>query len=60
MKKLKEYTDGGHIYMALELDNGEQHEIDVYIREDGETYKTDADDNEETRREIAWAFTRLY
>lgn len=60
MKKLAEHTYGPHIWMALELDNGERHEIDVYIREDGENYKTDADDNEELRREIAWAFTRLY
>ena len=60
MKKLAEHTNGGHIWMALELDNGERHEIDVYIREDGESYKTDADDNEELRREIGFAFSRLY
>lgn len=60
MKKLKEYTGGPHIYMALELDNGEHHEIDVYIRETGEIYRTTGDDDESKRAEIIRAFNALY
>ena len=60
MKKIREYTGGPHIYMALELDSGERHEIDVYIRETGETYKTTGDDIPETRDAIIAAFKALY
>ena len=44
MKKLKEHTYGRHIYMEIELDNGQTAEIDVFLRDDGkESYFTSAD-----------------
>ena len=60
MKKIIEHTYGQHIYMALVLDNGERHEIDVYIRSNGETYKTTGDADENKRAEIIHAFNELY
>lgn len=60
MKKLKEHTNGNHMYMSIELDNGEHHEIDIYIRNDGLTIKTTGDADEIKRAEIIRAFNRLY
>lgn len=60
MQKIKEHTYGLHIYMQLELDNGEQHEIDVYLRDDGTHYKTTGDSDETKRAEIIRAFNELY
>ena len=42
MEKLAEHTNGTHIYMRMRLDNGRIEEIDVYLRKDGEHYKTSA------------------
>ena len=60
MRKLIEHTYGGHIYMKMELDNGRIEEIDVFLREDGECYKTSGDYNMELRKEIIKAFNKLY
>jgi hypothetical protein len=60
MKKLVEHTYGTHIYMKMELDNKSIEEIDVYIREDGERYKTSGDYNKELREEIIRTFKKLY
>lgn len=73
MIKLDEHTNGNHIYMKMKLDNGRIEEIDVYIREDGEYYKTSADYGAELdkteeqkrnrkalREEIIKAFNELY
>lgn len=61
MKKLIEHTYGNHIYMALELDNGARHEIDVYLQDAGvKRYETTGDDDNETRAEIIRAFEALY
>lgn len=73
MVKLEEHTNGNHIYMRMKLDNGRIEEIDVYIREDGEHYKTSADNGAELdkteeqkqnrkalREEIIRAFNELY
>lgn len=73
MIKLVEHTYGNHIYMKMKLDNNRIEEIDVYIGEDGECYKTSADygaelDNteeqkqnrKELREEIIRAFKELY
>ena len=73
MIKLEEHTYGSHIYMKMRLDSGRIEEIDVYIREDGEHYKTSADYGAELdkteeqkrnrrllREEIIKAFTKLY
>ena len=59
MEKLIEHTYGTHIYMKLLLDDQEE-EIDVYIREEGFTYKTTKDDNPERRQAIIDAFNKLY
>lgn len=73
MVKLVEHTNGSHIYMKMKLDNKRIEEIDVYIREDGEHYKTSADygaeldkteeqkqKRKELREEIIRAFKELY
>ena len=60
MKKIAEHTYGSHIYMRMELDCERVEEIDVYIREDGEHYKTSADYNRESREEIIRVFNYLY
>ena len=60
MKKLVEHTYGTHIYMKMELGNKSVEEIDVYIREDGEHYKTSGDYNKELREEIIRTFKKLY
>lgn len=63
--KLAEHTNGTHIYMRLRLDSGRIEEIDVYLREGGETYRTSADHCPENhpaglREEIIAAFHSLY
>lgn len=57
MRKITEHTNGTHIYMKMEL-NGVIEEIDVYIRDDGWTYKTT--DRGNTHDEIIKAFNELY
>lgn len=59
MKKLIEHTYGTHIYMKMELD-GRIEEIDVYVREDGWTYRTTGDSNATRRQQIIDAFCALY
>ena len=39
-KKLREHTEGTHIYMCLQLDDNRIEEIDAYIKESGYTYRT--------------------
>ena len=60
MKKLVEHTYGTHIFMKMELDNVQIGEIDVYVREDGEHYKTSCDKDIKARQEIINAFNKLY
>lgn len=59
MKKLIDHTYGTHIYMKMELD-GRIEEIDVYVREDGWTYRTTGDNSQERRKQIIDAFCTLY
>ena len=59
MEKLVEHTYGNHIYMKLMI-NKSVHEIDVYIRENGEHYKTSGDYDDKLRKEIIEAFNELY
>ena len=63
--KLCERTNGAHIYMRLRLDSGRIVEIDVYLREDGITYRTSADHcpgdhPDDLRNQIISAFNELY
>ena len=58
MKKLKEHTCGTHIYMKLELNN-KIYEVDCFLRNDGEYFKTTADGTEE-REKVIEAFNLLY
>lgn len=58
MKKLKEHTYGTHIYMQLELDD-KIYEVDCFLRNDGEHFKTTADGTEE-REKVIEAFNLLY
>ena len=58
IKKVTEHTCGTHIYMKLEID-GKQYEVDCYVRDDGEHYKTSADGTEE-REKVIDAFKKLY
>lgn len=58
MKKIIEHTYGSHIYMKLELD-GKEYEIDCYLRNDGEHFKTSADGTE-NREKVIEAFNKLY
>ena len=57
MRKIVEHTNGSHIYMMLEID-GTEYEIDVYLSENGETYRTTADT--EMRETVIAAFNELY
>lgn len=54
------HTYGTHIYMKLRTTNGNLGEIDVFLREQGETYSTSADNNPDLRAEIIEAFNCLY
>ena len=63
--KLREYTNGTHIYMRLRLDSGRIEEIDVYLREYGITCRTSADHcpgdhPDDLRNQIISAFNELY
>lgn len=71
--KLKEHTYGTHIYMKIKLENGQIEELDVYLTESGEKYRTSADNGawldktdedrkrrENLRGEIISAFKELY
>lgn len=58
--KLVEHTYGTHIYMCFRLDNGRIEGIDIYITENGKTYRTTADNEPETRAQIISAFHELY
>lgn len=67
MFKIKEHTNGSHIYMMLKLDNHRTEEIDVYLLPDGsKKYVTSADHGEQTeekkrlRDQIIDAFKKLY
>jgi len=60
MKKLVEHTYGTHIYMELELDNGERHKVDYYVNNQYQRYYTTADGDEAKRDEIIKAFNALY
>lgn len=67
MFKIKEQTNGSHIYMTLKLDNHRTEEIDVYLLPNGSTkYITSADHGEQTeekkqlRDQIIDAFEKLY
>ena len=57
MRKIVEHTYGSHIYMMLEID-GTEYEIDVYLSENGETYRTTADPA--MRETVIAAFNKLY
>lgn len=54
------HTYGTHIYMKLRTASGKLGEIDVFLRECGETYSTSADNNPALRAEIIAAFKVLY
>ncbi len=58
IKKITEHTYGTHIYMKLSIDNGE-YEVDCYLRDDGEHFKTTADGTGK-REEVIKAFRTLY
>lgn len=73
MVKLEEHTYGTHIYMKMRLDNRRIEEIDVYLRDNGESYITSADHGAELdktkeqrkaraelREEIIRTFKELY
>ena len=58
IKKITEHTYGTHIYMKLEID-GKEFEVDWYLRNDGEHFKTSADGTED-REKVIEAFNQLY
>ena len=58
IKKITEHTYGTHIYMKLEID-GKEFEVDYYLRNDGEHFKTSADGTED-REKVIEAFNQLY
>lgn len=58
MKKLSEHTYGAHIYMKLDLD-GNEYEVDCYLRNGCEIYYTSADGTE-MRDVVIDAFNQLY
>lgn len=73
MQKLIEHTYGTHIYMKIQLQDKRIEEIDVFIRDNGMTFRTSADNGaeldttEEQRKErnarreaIIKAFYELY
>lgn len=58
--KLIEHTYGTHIYMKMLID-GKSEEIDVFIRECEEIYRTSGDSrNDGSRERIIEAFNELY
>lgn len=58
IKKITEHTYGTRIYMKLEID-GKEFEVDCYLRNDGEHFKTSADGTED-REKVIEAFNQLY
>lgn len=58
IRKITEHTYGTHIYMKLSID-GKEFEVDCYLREDGEYFKTTADGTED-REKVIEAFKELY
>ena len=60
MEKIKEQTDGTHIYMKLQLDDGGIEEIDVYFPDGKMRYITTGDGDEARRKQIISAFQTLY
>ncbi len=58
IKKITEHTYGSHIYMKLSVDRKE-YEVDCYLRDDGEHFKTTADGTGDRENVIA-AFKELY
>lgn len=58
MKKLKEHTHGTHIYMMLEIE-GKSYEVDCYLTNSGQTFKTTADGTDK-RDDVIAAFNELY
>lgn len=60
MERIREHTDGTHIYMKLQLDDGGIEEIDVYFPEGKMLYKTTGDGDEARRNQIISAFQTLY
>lgn len=60
MDKLIEHTYGLHIYVKLRLDNGYIAEVSEYLRNDGSTIKTTADNDPDLRREVIAAYHALY
>ena len=60
MKRLiSVHTYGLSAHMKIELD-GKVEELDCFWREDGEHYRTTADENPERRAAIIAAFKELY
>lgn len=58
IKKIEEKTYGLHIYMKLEVD-GKEYEVDCYLRDNGEYFRTTADGTE-MREKVIRAFNKLY
>ena len=58
IKKIEEKTYGLHIYMKLEVD-GKEYEVDCYLRDNGEHFRTTADGTE-MREKVIRAFNKLY
>ena len=58
-KLISVYTYGLSAHMKIELD-GKLEELDVFWRDDGEHYRTTADNNPERRLAIIAAFKELY
>lgn len=58
MRKIKEHTNGTHIYMMLELD-GKEYEVSCYLTNSGEIFRTTADGTGK-RDDVIAAFNELY
>ncbi len=58
IKKITEHTYGSYIYMQLSVD-GKEYEVDCYLRDNEEHFKTTADGTE-NREKIIAAFKELY
>ena len=60
MRKITEHTYGNHIYMRVELKDGEQADFDVYLGRTGDMYFRIPEHLEPRRAEIIEAFNTLY
>lgn len=58
--KIKEQTNGTHIFMELLTKSGTHGKIDVFLRGSGMVYRTTGDSNPTLRAEIIEAFDYLY